>query len=180
MAFEFQFSGGVRNPTKHTNEKFLLFFVIGGKEVPLYSLLRDSLVLRVDEVVQTYTSGNNIAKLFIGESGFGLARRFHSFYMRLLDDTAPAITIVPFSGADGGWHFKAKVSFLKKREVLSILDASSDSLRFIERQITLPVNTLNSIITVDRSDLRRGVRHVRIGKQQPGEASIADRFLEKE
>lgn len=170
MAFEFQYHGGVKKPTPHTVEKFLLFFVIAGKEIPAYQMQRDSLLFQKADVDPfTFVTGNNIAKLFIGQQGFGIARKYHSFYMKLLSGPRPEVTIKPFSLDT--FFFTGKVSFLKKSQVIGLLDKGSESTKFLENQMVLPLDLLRKIVTVDKTDLKKDVRHVRIGHQE-GESSV--------
>ena len=164
MAFEFEFKGGVVKPTAHQIEKFLLFFVIGGEEIPFYQLMKDSLIVQMTEATPKYSTGNGICKLFISEQGFGIAKRYTSFYMRLLSGARPDVIVHPFSLERSSLYFKAKVSFLKKSQVLKILGEENPSRRFVENQRTLPIDTLQKMIKINRSELRKGVRHVRVGE----------------
>jgi len=172
LAVQFHYRGGIVKPTPHTVEKFLLFFVVSGKEIPIYRLQQDSLILRPNVAEpDMYTSGNNIAKLFMVEAGFGIPKRYYSFYMRILDESEPhpIITVKPLSGDPTGFYFQAKANFMKKSQVLSLLDAEESSVPFIKRQALPPVDLLRKLITVDKSELRKNVRHVRIGKKKGGE-----------
>lgn len=164
MSFDFRFKGGVVKPTEHTVEKFLLFIVVGGHELPMYQALRDGLVIRPDSMEpERYAMSGNVLKLFIAQQGFGVPKRFHSFYLRLVDDSAPMIKVMPFSVEKTGMYFLSSARFMDKQEVMTLLDASCESRSYVERQETLPLNLLRSMVLVDRSEQRKNVRMVRIG-----------------
>jgi len=180
LAYEFEFVGGVKKPTAHTNEKFLMFFVIGGKEIPMYQMLKDSLVCRLKETdaafnqpygtvivpdadENKYATSNNIIKIFVGQQGFSVPKRYYSFYLRLREDAAPMVTIQPFSGARTGMYFKGKANFLSNKQAAAILDDDAESKVFVVRQGLLPLNTLKQMVTINRTVMREGVRAVRIG-----------------
>jgi hypothetical protein len=166
VAFEFRFQGGTHKPTEHTLEKFMLFFVVGGDEIPMYQMLRDGLVQRVELEGDRYVTQHNIAKLFIAQQGFGVQKRFHSFYVTLLDETAPDVQVLPFSLKKTGFFMNAKMRFLDKEAALALLAENSQSRSFVERQELLPVNLLREMVSVDRSHLKEGVRAVRIGSRK--------------
>lgn len=181
MAFSFEYVGGVKKPTEHTNEKFLLFFINNGKEVPLYQMQRMSLVEAIRSgtymdseynkpisrmvVMSHFVTSSPYVKLFISQQGFGIQRRYHSFYLRLLDGPAPIVTIYPYSEAKFGMVLRAKMRFMETDEVLEMLDPQSESIRFLERQDTLPLDLLRRMVLVDKSELRKGMRAVRIQKR---------------
>jgi len=163
---KFKFTGGVANPEPRRNEKFLLFFVVGGNEIPLYQMVNDGLVQRTGYERDEFSTKHKIAKVFISQQGFGIQKRYHSFYIEFRDSTAsPTVTVVPFSGPDTQFQFVGNFRFLKKDEILEVLDSESTSYKFAQIQQPLPVKTLNSLVTVDRSHVRKGVRHVRIGRK---------------
>lgn len=167
MSFEFQFNGGVVRPTDHTNEKFLMFFLVGGEEVPFYQMVQNSLVLRKVPDVPAYTTHTQYGKIFIGQQGFGVQRRFYSFYFKFVNDnTRPMINIHPFSGEELGLFFSGTISFLKKSEVYDLLSPANESRKYLKSQMMMPVDVLRSLVTVDRSALKKGVRHVRIKKRR--------------
>jgi hypothetical protein len=165
VAFKFEFNGGIFKPATHRQEKFLLFFVVGGKEVPLFQMVQTGLVYPEDDLTNRYTTGNNLLKVFIMEQGFGVRKRFHSFYVRLVEGPFPEVTIRPFSGKLSNYFFRGKVRFLKEKQVLQILDEESPSRRFVARQSPLPKKVMKEVIEVDRSAAKEGVRHVRIGRK---------------
>ena len=171
MAYEFEFIGGAVKPTEHSIEKLFVFFVVAGKEVPFFQMLRDGLILQKAESKHTFVTGNNVMKVFIAQQGFGIQRKFHSFYVKFRDGAGPMITIKSFSGDQTKLRISGKFSFLKKSEVLAILDSDNESRRFVKRQRTLPVDVLYRLITVDKSEMKKGIRHVRIGKGNKGQVS---------
>lgn len=170
--FHFQFQGGVIKPSEHSLEKFLLFFLVGGKtEVPLYQLLRDGLVQRVRDGGDEFVTSYDVAKLFVLRKGFGIAPKHYSFYMRLKERNGAVVQVLPFSGTAGGhgFYFKACCNFLTRTEVLDILPEDIESRIFVERQETLSLDLLEKMVSVDKSEMKKGIRVVRIG--QKGEKS---------
>lgn len=164
--FKFEYNGGVAKPSQHTNEKFLLFCVVGGNEVPFYQMVQNSLILREVADMPKYSTNTKYGKLFVGQQGFGVQRRFYSFYFKFLEEGSPMITVKPFSLDDTGYYFRGRISFLKKSEAISVLAADNSSIPFLRSQVMLPLDVLRSMVTVDRSELKKGIRHVRIGRKR--------------
>lgn len=170
MSYHFKFKGGVNKPTTQSTEKFFIFFVIGGEEIPLHTMLREGLVWRKQDdmgfdVQDQYVTGANVAKIFTSAIAFGEPKRFHSFYIRFVDDNPP-VTIIGFGERSKSHCFEGHISFLKNSEIMAILGEDNPSRRFVSMQKTLPVDTLRRLITVDRSALKKGVRHIRIGARR--------------
>ena len=165
--YEFEFRGGSAKPSEHVNEKFMLFFVVGGEEIPFYRMRSDGLVMRMAESAPRYATGNSVVKLFISQQGFGIPKRWTSFYLRLVDGAKPEVSVDPFYMNDqpsrSGFYFRAKAEFLRKSQILGLLREGSSSYRYAENSKLLPVEVLRQMITIDRSVLREGVRHVRMG-----------------
>lgn len=162
----FKYKGGIANVTRHRNEKLLLFFLVGGKEIPIYQMLNDGLVLKTEKGGDEFTTKHKIAKLFISQQGFGIQKMFYSFYIQFLpEENAPDVTIFPFSIKETQMMLTGKFRFLKKEEILATLDDKTVSYKFAKQQQPLPVATINKIIYVDRTNLRKGVRHVRLGRR---------------
>jgi hypothetical protein len=185
MRFGFKYRGGVDNPTDQSNEKFLLFCIVGGREIPFYemksnallqSTIQDPLASYMEEPDSHpgstwYRTDSQFGKLFVSQQGFGVERKFFSFYFRFLPDDGtpkPVVTVRPFSFDQSGFFFKGCVSFLKKSEVRRILDPTSVSLKYLERQIMLPIPTLKKMVTIDRSGMRKGIRKINIGRKRKG------------
>jgi hypothetical protein len=148
-------------------EKFLLFFLVNGREVPIYQLAKSGVIqpAAASGDWSTYDCPFEHAKLFLflQDPTFGRARRLsYNFYLQFLDREAiaPKVQIVSFK-QDSSYFFKAKARFLKQSEVLPLLK-DNISRHFVKQQSALPKETLKSIITIDRTDLRRGVRHIRM------------------
>lgn len=168
MAFYFEYKGGVEKPDEHSTEKFLVFLVAGGNEMAIYEMEREGLVENkgLSKSIRggvEYSTGINIVKVFLAQSGFGIQRRFHSIYLRLLQGPAAEVTIRPFSESLN-FFFKAQAEILTSKQALAILSPDSSSRRFVARQSPLPVKIMERIITIDRSRQREGVRKIRIGK----------------
>ena len=169
MTYNFKFRGGVFKPTTQSNEKFLLFFLVGGEEIPLYRMLREGLVWRAQnemafDLPDEYMTGANVAKIFTSAVDFGEPKQYHSFYFRFVKDN-PIVTIKGFGGR-AFYDFMGAISFLKRSEVLALLDEDNPSKKFVKQQQTLPIKTLQELITVDRTALKKGIRKVRIGARK--------------
>jgi hypothetical protein len=158
----FEFVGGVRKPSIHLIEKFFLFFIVDGREFPLYQLVRDGIAIKDTVNFNSYITGLKYGKIFVYQSGFGIPRRFYSFYFKAIDPEAEIVTIRPFSEMDSGFFFKGSIRFLKKAQILEILN-DEQSKGFVERQEALPVEVIKQIITVERPNLGP-VRYIRLGK----------------
>lgn len=167
---EFEFVGGNRKPTSQSIEKFQLFLLAGGKEVPLYQLLRDGVAMRKAETGNSFVTGLTYGKLFVGQSGFGIPKRYHSFYFRF-QEKGDIVTIRPFSFSEnspaplGDFYFKGVIKFLKKSEAAELLDEGSLSLKFLGYQEALPLDLIRRIISVERPKVV-APRHVRIGRRK--------------
>ena len=171
MAFRFSYKGGVSKPNIHTTEKFLLFLVAGGNEVPLWEVEKEGLIQRSDSARTEfggagfeYTTGINVVKIFLSRQGFGIPRQFHSIYLQLLQGPSTEVTIRPFSYEDLAFFFRAQAEILTNKQALEILSPESPSRRFIASQPPLPVKLRDKIITIDRRRQKEGVRHIRIGQ----------------
>jgi hypothetical protein len=198
LAFDFEFHGGVVKPTIHTNEKFLLWFIVGGREVPLNHMLKGSMVEAVAAsesphpmpgrrsylssgedysyggsstdyfgrqiLMSKFSTHMPYCKLFIQQSGFGVPSRYHSFYLQLMESPYPTVTILPFSIESTGFFFKGKLRFMGKQEVLNLLNDDVPSKKFLRAQGALPIELLKRMVRVDKGDMRKGIRHVRMSK----------------
>jgi hypothetical protein len=165
LGYRFEYIGGAIKPDPHKVEKFLLFAVVGGKEIPFYQLKEASLVKPAPNSDKPeYISYNNVMKVFVSQQGFGIRRRFYSFYFSL-QSAGNEVTIKPFSGDETGMYFKAIGRFLKNKDAAQLLDAQSDSRNYVAQQGMLPKEVLQKMIVVDRSAVRRNIRAVRIGKK---------------
>jgi len=164
VAWDFEYNGGVYKPQTHQLEKFLLFGVVGGKEVPLYQLIQIGLVQKGGKAFH-YVSlrPGLVLKIFIADQGFGAPKRFCSFYFKLMEPPAPSVKVVPFSGDTSGYYFKGVMTLLKKKEVLSLLNEDCRSRQFVKTQ-RLPIEVARKLIKVDTSEMRKGVRRIRIRK----------------
>lgn len=188
MSYDFTYKGGVLKKSRHLNEKFLLFFIVGGKEIPIYQMKENNLVwakgayparlspsgvsFPQSTFVPTgtmeagnYATASNVVKVFLSHSGFGQQSKYYSFYLKLLSGAGNVVTIVPFSGANSGFSFKATAKFLKKKEVMEVLSEESQSWSFLQRQKMLPIDILRSVVEIDKSHVRKGIRHIKVGKK---------------
>ena len=167
MIYSFEFSGGTRKPDSHSLEKFLLFFLVGEKEIPFYQLVKDGLVYRAEDAnPHKFITGQKIAKLFVAEQGFGRQKRYHSFYCELQETACQEVTIRSFLPGSSPFFFKGGFRFMKKQEVLAMLPAGMESRSFIARQETLPLDLLRKMISVDHTEERKNVRFVMVGDKK--------------
>jgi len=108
----FCFEGGeTKNPPI---QKTFLFGIVGGKEIPVYKLVKMDKAESKDKIepkitfvspnsdisnltkIRTYTSDIPYWKLFVSASAFGVRKRVHSIYFEITDDlTVPISTIYP-------------------------------------------------------------------------------------
>jgi len=175
--YRFGFHGGVTKLTMHSQERFLLFFIVDGKEVPHYQMMKNGLLEAQQArdvndhdnpgkrrlVFTDYQTYQPYGKLFVSERGFGVQSRYYSFYFKLIEAPAAKVTIHPFRGTESDFFFSSYLKFLNKEEVLALLGEGSESAKFMQRQLTLPIEVMQRMVTVDKSDLKKGVRVVRIG-----------------
>lgn len=178
---QFKYVGGSRKPTDHTMEKFMLFFVVGGKEMSFHELKKLGYVshplgtdnkgpspfANVDGLISyaaSYTTVYKYIKLFILEQGFGIRKRYVSFYFEL-SPAGNKIKIVPFTGEASPFSFEAVGRFLPKEEVKKIV-TNENSLFFYDRQPKWPREVLRKLITVDRTYLQKNMRKIIVLKQE--------------
>lgn len=183
---QFKYVGGSRKPTEHTIEKFMLFLVVGGKEMSFHDLKklgyvnkaantkdfldlnRDAQITRLFQKAETYASNYTTTykylKIFISEQGFGIRKRYVSFYFQL-SPAGNKVKIVPFSGEASPFYFEAVGRFLSKEEVKKIV-ADENSLYFYSRQPRLPKEEIRKLITVDRTHLQKNMRKIIVLKQE--------------
>jgi len=174
--FDFEYVGGTMKPTLGSNEKFLLLFIVGGVEVPLFQMQKMNLVnqdyggpasystgwSRGGVINKRYLTEAQFFKLFIYRAKLGEPTQYYSFYAEMLESPSPVVTIKPFSLDTTGYAFTSRLRFLRRKEVLDILSARSPSREWLKKQGTLSTALLKQMITVDRSELRQGVRAIRI------------------
>ena len=163
MIYSFEFNGGTRKPDSHSLEKFMLFFLIGEKEIPFYQLLKDGLIYRAEDAnPHKFVTGQKIAKLFVAEQGFGRQKRYHSFYCEL-QETAVEVIIKSFLTGSSPFFFKGSFRFMKKQEVLALLPETAESRKFFSRQETLPLDLLRKMVSVNRTEEKKNVRYMMVG-----------------
>jgi hypothetical protein len=177
MPSRFYYNGGVWKYRDHVTGKFLLWFIVGGEEIAFSQAKSDGLVTPVmsnptkTDFAKPWTEFETtlkFGKVFLGQSGFGVPSRYYSFYFRFKDGGGhPWVTVRPFDhDQDYDDHFfRGQISFLKKSEALELLGKDNDSRKWIQRMPILPLETLRELIDVDRSELRKGVRHIRVGRK---------------
>lgn len=174
--YKFQFLGGVSSPnpgiqrTQALETKFMLFFLVGGTEVPHYQMERSNLLFRDLGKEDGYEALHPLVKIFISCRGFDRSgiNRIHSFFFRMEKeiDHVKSVLVRPFPESDAPFYFRAKGGFLSNKEALELLDEKSVSRAYLKRQKMLPVETLRKMITISRAGMKKGVRHIRIPKSE--------------
>jgi len=178
---EFEFVGGAVKPSITSNEKFLLWFIVGGNEIPLYQMQKMNLATIDYEgpmaydgfsstpigregflVGKKYRTEAQFIKIFVYRANIGEPTRYYSFYAQFMDEPAPMVTVKPFSVDHTGLYFKGRIRFLRTKEVLSLLSDTCKSRKFVKTQGILSTLLLKQMIKVDRSEMRKGVRAIRI------------------
>lgn len=165
------------NPTTcsdYAMEYFLVFAIAGKEEFPTYKALQMGLIQKdfrmpMEKKVRGddyYLSSVSNFKIFISLRGVRTRRQFFSFFIRLTPDpTLPETIIKPFpnSPVSSGFFFRGRFVFLTKKEVLqSVINENGESARFLKTQKMLPVEVLKQMISKDYSELRKGVRKLKI------------------
>ena len=158
-AMRFEFKGGATRTGPHQQEKFMLFFLIAGGEVPFYHMKKEGLVSQDGRVVHSFTTNADVVKIFVSKQGFGEPTLFFSFFLKIEETGYPIVSIKPFTDKTD-FYFRCKGHFLNKKETLKLLSKGSASWTFARKQEMLPTSTLRKMITIDKSELRKNVRHV--------------------
>lgn len=176
------------NPSTRSAEKFLLFLVIDGQEIPFFQCRRSGVVDEVWSVADDkpeigtgrtrksnpeyylthdtiwsrhhtnglYSTPATYGKLFVSQSGFGVPKRYQSFYFKFMEPPHPPVNVTTFANADANavptLFFRGRISFLSSKEVHKLLPAESDSLKYYANQAKLAADSIRSIIKVDRAE----------------------------
>ena len=165
--YQFSFNGGSRKIGSQETEKFLPFFIVNGREILVYPLIKQGLIKkdeqhRDESTMSMYHTPYPLIKLFLYHSGFGTPKRVYSVYMKLREPPAPMVTVKPLISV-GSYMFKARVRFLEQKEILEIIDRNEPSYQFVENGYNrIPISLLQSIVSVDRTEMRKDVRRIRI------------------
>lgn len=157
--YTFKFVGGSRQITPHESEQFRLFGVVNGVEIPHYTMLKSGLLTRGTERDE-YVSSFKEWKIFTHHSGFGIPTRFFSFYIQLREMPNARVTLLSLTQWSQ-WHFSGIYRFLSKKEALALLIPTEQSYGFLERSEPVPEYIIRSLIHVDKTELRKGVRQLR-------------------
>lgn len=158
--YEFSFSGGKTNVSPHETEQFYLFFLVNGREVSFYSLRKQGIIQK-GESERSYLSPYPFCKVFMYHAGFSRQKRMYSIYLELLPYPATKITLDTLVSTET-FYFKARAHFLKKSEILQLLDKKENSYKFVEKQGPLPLAFIQTYIKVDRSEVKKVVRRIRV------------------
>lgn len=156
----FFFKGGVHQHTKHHSEKMLLYFLTGGRETSFYNLKQTGIIKPSTLTGDDYCSPFDICKIFVFQSGFGIPKKYYSFYFHIKEE-GNFVKILPFSLEKTGYEFKAKGNFLKVSQVKKYLSSDSSSYSFLSVSNPLPIATLKSMVTINRESSLHNVRKIR-------------------
>lgn len=154
----FLFRGGSYHPSQYTLDKFYLFLLLEGKEIPLYQAVKSCLVKEVS--LDNYESNIDLIKIFIVQRGFNCAPKRKTFFFKLKQNE-PAVKIISFSGEKGG-IFNADGCLLTKEKGMSLLE-NPTSIKYLRAEGSLSIDVLKKLVTIDRSKLRKGLRYIRVG-----------------
>jgi hypothetical protein len=158
-SYAFRFKGGVVQPQAGASVKFLMFLVNGGKEISFFEAKKVGLVdvpaldsIR-DFAQHSYTTNCGIVKVFMLEQTFGTKRIMQSFYLSLgqkMDRQEVTIQPINTIARAHGFMFHADATFLKRREVLSIIDEKSVAAKMLCGQESLSADVLRQMITIKK------------------------------
>ena len=157
---EFEFKGGVTTSHATGTCKFLLFLLNGTKEISLSQAVKLGFAKHkaANDILSwspnVYSTSLPIAKLLIYEdAGFGKEKFSQQFWLALGKKLEKqVVTVKPRLNAalTLGYLFKAEAAFLKKSEVLQLLDPESLSARILRGQQLPAKNVLKQMIQIDR------------------------------
>ena len=181
--FPFTYSGGVYTKDTHKNEKFLLFFISGEKEIPFFQLYKNGIIQHPHEFADlqnskqlqsiidcsvpimvpnhSYESPYPHLKLFVYQGGYQTITMMKSFYFKLDSDSPFTTTIKPFSVDKTGYQFQARGSFIDNEDVRKLFSPGAKALDWLDSVEQLPVETLRSIITVKKDKTNSRIRQIR-------------------
>lgn len=184
-AHTFNFKGGVTQIGSGGTAKFLLFFLNGNKEVSFTEAKRYQFVEQAQQDYNrlansterlqpdAFVTDLSVVKVMLQESTFGKPKLQQFFFLALGSKLEKqVVTIRPrnLQARGLGYQFKAEAKFLKRSEVLALLDPESIGYKVIARQQTPPTEILREIISIERpmaapevlAANHGGVRHLRI------------------
>lgn len=164
--YEFEFKGGVSNLSNGGKCKFLLFLLNGSKEVSLSQAVKYGIVEHPPtESIVNWTPDRYVSKLpvikilLLEDGGFGKEKLNQSLWLVLGKKLEKQIvTIKPRLPQVPNYRFNAEASFMKKSEVLALVDKDSLSAKVIISQQTPPVSVLKQIISIERIGLPQSVK----------------------
>lgn len=186
MPFEFDYQGGVRkypfypshrilDGTRTAAEKFLLFLIYEGQEIPFFHAfdfkamgLAQRRLINLSNLSsakrKSYITSCEYLKLFMSLKGSRSAALSYSFYLRIINEEKhPVSEIIPFSCAFysersnlyseidqplNDCYLEGKFSFLKKEQVRELMAGNSIALAYLEKQAMLPIETIKKIVKV--------------------------------
>lgn len=160
MSFHLAFKGGTDKRDDATFKFFCFFRIEEGREVSevmLYRAEKRGIITRAAELdlqedelvgVPHYSALVPDVKIFASSAGFGVQKRYYSYFIRL-DATSPKIiTIRPF-GLKYGQAFRARGRFLTPAEVKEMYGEDSETYQFYTRQTYLSKYELQDYVTIE-------------------------------
>lgn len=165
---EFDFKGGVLSSSGIGTCKFLVFLLNGTKEVSLREATKLGFAQHqaADSIVNwtptAYTTSLPIVKVLLYEDGgFGKEKLSQQFWLALgkrLEKQVVSIKPRNTQARASDFHFRAEATFLKKSEVLAIIDQNSIAAKVIRAQQLPSVSTLREIVNIERIGMPQALK----------------------
>jgi len=145
-----------------------LFFVVGGEEVPFYQMEKEGMVVPIFKKVKGFATNIKVAKIYTATQGFGIQKKTASFYIEFRKGAHASVIISTFNNDKNitpKFELRGKFSFLKKSTFLSLLKKESTAHYWAKRAPSYTKEMLEEIITIDYSEIRKGVRKIRLKRR---------------
>lgn len=157
---DFEFKGGVHASPASGTCKFLLFLLNGAKEISLSQAVKLGFAEHkaADSIVNwtpnAYCTEIPVAKVLLYEDGgFGKQKFSQQFWLAMGKKLEKqVVTIKPRLEAAlaAGFYFRAEAAFLKKSEVLALVDPDSISAKVMRVQQLPAASVLRQIVQIER------------------------------
>jgi hypothetical protein len=152
---KFEFQGGAKLVDRK-NYKFHVFVVdTDANEHHLFGAIKNGLVTATRDLSagyeEYYSTSSPILKVFSATSGFGIAKEYFSYFIKLDETSTKMISIQPLGYRDipnFNWRFRGQGRFLVKEEIRRFFGVKSDTWKFYTRQTFLSRSRLQSLVEV--------------------------------
>ena len=147
-SYEFIYKGGSKRVDK-VNYKFHCFISdpADNKEYILFAGIGKGLVRRVEGI--GYSTPMSFIKIFTSIDGFGVEKKYFSYFVAFHEDATSEIKIKPLGyEAVPSWEFCARGSFLSQSQVRGLYGSDSDTYKFYTRQSFISKKDLLDMVTV--------------------------------